>query len=253
MILTGKVIIVTGASSGIGYALTKRLLDEGAHVMAVSRSIEETDLEHDYLIKKNADLSNEKNIDAIFDAAIKRYGHIDAFIANAGFAYYERFQDKDFKHIDKLLKLDLYSVMISAQKMKQVNDTHPFNFMATLSAVSYVPMPGYAVYTTAKAGLKGFMESYQLELDKDQVLQSVYPVATDTNFFDVIDKENKPWPVQTSETVARAMVKGLKRNKKRIYPSKLFMLGIKLFPWVLCAYKRRQKTLFQKNMSEDKK
>jgi short-subunit dehydrogenase len=253
MILTGKVIIVTGASSGIGYDLTKLLLAEGAHVMAVSRTIEDTDLNHKYLIKRNADLSNEKNIDAVFDDAIKRYGRVDAFIANAGFAYYERFQDKDFKHIDALIKLDLYSVMISAQKMKQINDSHPFNFMATLSAVSYVAMPGYAVYSTAKSGLKGFMESYQLELDKDQILQAVYPVATETNFFNVADQEYKPWPVQSSKTVARAMVKGLKRNKKRIYPSKLFMIGIKLFPWFFSLYKKRQQKLFHKTMSNDKK
>ncbi|MFW5838614.1 MAG: SDR family NAD(P)-dependent oxidoreductase [Bacillota bacterium] len=253
MILAGKVIVVTGASSGIGYALTKQLLDEGAHVFAVSRSIEDTDLEHDYLIKKNFDLSNEKHINTLFDDAIQRYGHIDAFVANAGFAYYETFQGKDFKHIEHLMKLDLYSVMISAQKMKEINKTHPFNFMATLSAVSYVPMPGYAVYTAAKASLKGFIESYQLELDKDQILQAVYPVATDTKFFTVADQDHKPWPVQSSETVARAMVKGLKRNRKRIYPSKIFWLGIKLFPWVFVFYKKRQRKLFHKIMSKDKK
>jgi uncharacterized protein len=248
MIIKDHVILLTGASSGIGRDLMLLLLKEGAYVIAASRSIESDGLEHERLIKKNIDLSDHKSVDELFDFALQTHGRIDAFIANAGFTYYERLTAASYDHLEKIFALNALSIMYSAVKMKEIQGKKPFNFMATQSAVSFLAMPGYALYGGTKAALRGFMDSFRLEMEGGQHLQAVYPVATETKFFVRAGQEHKPWPVQTSAHVARVMLKGLKRNRKHIFPSKLFQYGYKLFPWFFKLYVKRETRTFNRIM-----
>lgn len=246
MVIKDHVILLTGASTGIGFDLMKMLLKEGAHVIAVSRSIESVAFEHERLIKRNSDLSDYESVDELFDFALRTHGRIDAFIANAGFTYYERLTEASFEHIEKIFSVNVEAVLYSAIKMKAIHGKKPFNFMATLSAVSFLSMPGYALYSGTKAALRGFIDGYRLEMEKEQHLQAVYPVATETNFFERAGQKHKPWPVQTSTHVARVMLKGLEKNRKHIFPSKLFQYGHKLFPWFFKLYVRRETNVFDR-------
>ncbi len=248
MDLKDKRIVLTGGSSGIGLALLKRLLDEGAHVFAVSRTIETLDYKHPNLIVKNISLSNYEAIDTLFDEAHRVFEQIDIFIANAGFAYYERLKVPDIKHIESLLFLNTHAVIYSAIKMKSHYQERPFRFVATLSAMSYVSMPGYALYGASKAALRGFFDAYQLELSANQMIHTVYPVATKTEFFDRASSEHMPWPVQSSDHVAKTIVSGIKRHKAKIYPSKLFMIGIRYFPWAFKFYIKAETKRFNQTM-----
>lgn len=244
MVIKDHVILLTGASSGIGRDLMLLLLKAGAYVIAVSRSIESDDLEHERLIKRNSDLSDHESVDELFDFALRTHGRIDAFIANAGFTYYERLTEASYEHIEKIYTLNTLSTIHSAVKMKEIHGKKPFNFMATLSAVSFLSMPGYALYSGTKAALRGFMDGFRLEMEKGQHLQAVYPVATETKFFERAGQKHKPWPVQTSAHVARVMLKGLETNRKNIFPSKIFQYGYKLFPWFFKLYVRRETNVF---------
>ncbi|MFP4177893.1 MAG: SDR family NAD(P)-dependent oxidoreductase [Acholeplasmataceae bacterium] len=250
MIIKDHVVVLTGASSGIGRDLMLLLLEEGAYVLAVSRTIESDDLEHERLIKRNGDLSDHEAVDELFEFALRTYGRIDAFIANAGFTYYERLTRASYEHIERIYSLNTLSAIYSAVKMKEIHGDKPFNFLVTQSAVSFLAMPGYALYNGTKAALRGFMDGFRLEMGPGQHLQSVYPVATRTKFFERAGQKHKPWPVQTSEHVARVMLKGLKRNRKDIFPSRLFRYGYKLFPWFFKLYVKRQTRIFDRALPE---
>lgn len=248
MDLKEKRVILTGASTGIGLALLKLLLNEGAYVLAVSRSIESIDLKHQKLFVKNLDLTEYDAVDMLFDYAFETLGNIDIFIANAGFSYFERIKESDRSHIDAIMKLNVHSVIYSAIKMKTLYHNQPFRFVATLSAMSFVSLPGYALYSATKAGLRGFFDAFSLELKPNQMIQTVFPVATKTEFFNRSQSEHMPWPVQTSEHVAKAMIKGIKKNQKRIYPSKIFKLGIRYFPWFFKFYVQMELSRFNQTM-----
>ena len=240
MKIKDQYIVLTGASSGIGFDLLKLLLQEGAYVLAISRTMESLEFDHERLTKLNADLTNKEAIDHVFDKALSIFPSIDAFIANAGFAYYERLLEASIDHINQIFDINTLMPIYAAVKMKSLQKDKPFNYMATLSAVSFVSLPGYALYSGTKSALRGFLEGYQLEMAKDQVISLVYPVATKTNFFEVANQSHKPWPVQESMVVAKTMLKGLKKDKKAIYPSKLFKYSYKLIPWFYSFYKRRE-------------
>ena len=246
MNLKNSVIILTGASSGIGRFLLMKLLDEGATVVAVSRHMTKDSIEHERLVKLDKDLSNQAAIDDVFKQTMAQFKTIDAFIANAGYAYYRKESNPDWESAKAIVNTNMMSVLYSAQKLKALKGDEPFNFMVTLSAVSYLSMPGYALYGMTKMGLRGFIESWRMELNKGQIAQAVYPVATKTAFFNRAEQSRKPWPVQEADHVAKVMLKGLKKDRRQIFPSKLFKFGFKLFPWGFKPYIAQERKAFLK-------
>jgi short-subunit dehydrogenase len=236
MDIDGKNIILTGASSGIGLELLQRLAEFDCRIIAAARTIDRIDLGHDNVIKYPCDVSVTDNLDSLFAFALQQFESVDIFIANAGFAYYEALGRPDSQHIERIYRTNVFSSCYAAAKMKQLNGDRPYRVVITASAMSFLSVPGYSLYASTKAALHGFATAYRFELEKDQKLQVVYPIATRTNFFQQAGSGTPlPWPSQSAETVAGAIVKGIVKDKNSIFPSKLF-LAIKIlngyFPFI---------------------
>lgn len=244
MELKNKKVVITGASKGIGLEVVNQLLDEGAFVYAISRQMTRLDFSHERLIKQDADLSKENERAGVFNHALKTLGSIDLFISNAGFAYYERLSSYEESHVNAIYDLNVKQTIDFAVKMKELHHDKPFTFVSTISATAFVSLPGYALYSSTKAALRAFMDGYRFEMNKDQHLISLYPVATHTAFFERAKQTHKPWPVQKSSLVAKVLIKGIKKNKKNIHPSKIFKYGYLLTPWFFKLYNLREKKIF---------
>jgi len=224
MELSGKCAVVTGASTGIGYEIMKMLLEKGVKVIAVSRSISKIDYNHENLHKYDADLSSGESVDKLFDYALEKFGDIDLFMANAGFAFFEEIEKPDWEHLLKIFNVNVFSYIYALEKMKELHGGKPFNFLMTASAMGFVSLPGYALYSSTKAALRGFADSYRYELRNGQHLQVLFPIATITPFFKAAGDIPVSWPVQSAECVARKTVKAIEKNKDNIFPSRLFKL-----------------------------
>jgi uncharacterized protein len=222
--MQNKRIVITGASSGIGADLLE-LLAPGNKVFAVARNIDKIPSQSE-VMAFSCDVSVKENVDAMFVAANNYLGEIDYFFANAGFAYYEKIEKADWIHNQAIFDTNVFSVFYSIQKLKEIKKDKPFNFIVTASAISHLPYPGYALYSATKFALRGYADAYRYELDNNQHLSLVYPVATYTQFFNVAHAEAMPWPRQKSITVAKAVIKGASKGKKHIYPSILFRAGM---------------------------
>ena len=250
MELKDKKVVLTGASSGIGFELLKQLLNEGSEVVACARHIENIKVESDQLHLKKCDVSKKEELDELFDYTIKTMGDIDLFISNAGFAYYEKIDKADYEHINKIFATNVYAPIYCAEKMKEIKGNKTFNVVITSSAMAELSLPGYALYSGTKAGIKGFADGYRYELNDNQHMQVVYPVATKTNFFKAAsDNTPVPWPSQTSEIVARKIVSGIKKDKDHIYPSLTFRITSifnRVFPFILKTYAKVNGYTFKK-------
>lgn len=239
MDLKNKNIVVTGASSGIGLELVKGFLEEGCRVVAASRTVNKDLLGRENFYPFQSDLSIPEGIDSLFDYALQTLGSIDVFVANAGFAYYEKMGEADWQHISAIYDLNFKSVVYSAQKMKQLHGDKPYNFVTTSSGMAILSLPGYSLYSSTKAALKGFAESYRWELDKGQYFQVVYPIATKTKFFKNAGDSPMPWPSQEARVVAKRILGGIRKNRSSIYPSRLFhTMAIlnRIFPFIFRIY-----------------
>lgn len=254
MTLQNKNAVITGCASGIGFELLQFLLKNGCKVVACDRQIEKLELPSQIntanLYKTKCDISMPQELDTLFNFAQEKLGDIDLFIANAGFAYYEKIDGTDWNHISKIFETNVMSFVYCAEKMKELHGKNPYNFVVTGSSMGLLSMPGYSLYSATKAAVRGFADSYRLELEKGQHLQVVYPIATKTKFFSTAANDTPvPWPTQTPLTVAKKVIRGIKKNKNHIFPSTTFrIISIvnRIFPFVLKIYVNINNRAFQK-------
>lgn len=242
MQIQNKRIVVTGAASGIGRALVVQLSQHNCEVLAVDRNPEvlttvlgSLDNPRAKIHPQICDVAEPENLDQLFSAIDNLLGGVDIFIANAGYAYYEQLLEEDWEHCEQIFKVNVYSPIYTAIKMKRLYGNQPYKVVITASAIGKLGLPGYALYAASKSAIDRFAEAYRFEMDDPRKLAIVYPIATRTNFFRQASdhKAPTPWPSQTPEQVAVAIVKGIEQDKKSIYPSiiyKLFLLLGKIIP-----------------------
>ncbi len=226
--IRNKTIVLTGASSGIGLEVLRLFMkDPGNTILAVSRRAEERLAGFpDNVIPFNMDVSSAEGVDAIFKKADEVFEgkKIDIFYANAGFPYYEEFNYTDWDRVKAMFDTNTLSPIYTYSKYIKHLDGRPGVLAMTISAIGQMAMPGYAIYSASKFGLQGFQEAIRLEKPKNLQLTCLYPIATDTNFFNVANPVpfEKPFPVQKPEVVARKMVEGIEQGKPFVSPSPLF-------------------------------
>lgn len=234
MKIDGLRIVLTGAASGIGLAILEKLAAFPCQVMAVDR--DEQGLQaitihgEATIFPYAADLGSSQAVDALFEQALQRMGGIDLFIANAGFAYYEQIFRPDWAHMETIYQVNVFSPIYSAEKMRLINQGRPYKVVVTASAMGLLGLPGYALYSSTKAALHRFAEAYRSELEDPRSLALVYPIGTRTRFFGAAAPQAapQPWPTQTAEQVAQAVLTGIQRDQQSIYPSTLFRVFIQL-------------------------
>ncbi len=248
MNINNRNIVLTGASSGIGLEVLKLLsLYEGVRIIAVARHASSIPVKEGVIIPYSCDVSNEEGIDHLFTFTQSIFDTVDLFIANAGFAYIERLSHPDWKHIEQIFSLNTISPIYSLQKQIEYNQNSPSFFVCTSSAVSTVPLPYYALYCSTKAAIKQFMQAYKYEQSQQVHTMTVYPVATRTEFFEKATQDHSiplPFPTQSSSTVAKAIVKGIIKDRSSVSPSILFRLFKYLgnvFPIIFRVYSYLEK------------
>lgn len=228
MKIDSKRIVITGSASGIGketFLLLNKYKD--TKILCVDFN-EVEDLEE---AKKNpnikfykADVSNPENLEKIVGEANDWMGGIDIFFANAGFAYYEEIQKPNWEKIEKIFKTNVFSPFYTLTYLNH-SSKNPFLFIVTASAMSHLPIPGYSLYSATKAAVHSFMSCFRYELKKGNKVMVVYPIATRSKFFDTAGNAVPiPFPSQSSKSVAKSIIHGIKWNKSRVYPSWIFRI-----------------------------
>ena len=249
MIISGKNIILTGASSGIGLEILKLLIQfEGVKVIAVARHIETIPSKKGVVFTFSADMSCKEGIDSLFRYTSTVFDEVDLFISNAGFAYMEKLTTPDWQHIQNIFSLNTFAPIYSIQKMLESRHSNRSKiFVCNISAVADVPLPYYSLYCSTKAAINQFINTYRYESEKGLKIISVYPVATRTPFFQKATYDDKPilpFLSQEPHTVARSIIKGIVNEKNNIYPSTLFLIFKKIgqvYPFIFRLYSLHEK------------
>lgn len=230
MQLTHARIVITGAASGIGRALLDRLAEQQVELLAADQNqtalttaCRELAGRPASILPLPVDLSSRAGVDHLFSQALRLLGRIDLFIANAGFAYYEVLSEPDWDHLERLYQVNVFNPLYSLEKMAALYGEAPWKVVITASAMAHIAVPGYAAYSSTKAALDRFADAYRWQMKDPRKLMLVYPIATRTGFFQAAGRAvPTPWPSQTPEAVAQAVLAGIRRDRQRVYPSRLF-------------------------------
>src|ERR1700754_5283740 len=183
-LLTGKTAVITGGSTGIGFATAKRFIDEGAHVFITGRRQAELDSAvreiGDNVTGVQGDVSKAEDLDRLYAAVADSGRRIDVVFANAAIIEAARIGDITDEQLDHQLGVDLKGVIFTVQKaLPLLNDGG--SIILNASNVAARGSDGIGVYAAIKAALRSFARTWASELrDRKIRVNAVSPGATET-------------------------------------------------------------------------
>ena len=243
MRVNGKVIVVTGAGSGMGRELTLLLLARGAKVAAADLNmagLQETASlagQGAQLELFELDVSNQAAAEALPQQVIDRFGAVDGIINNAGIIQpMVPVADLDYGVIQKVLNVNFYGVLYLTKAflphLKARPEAHIVN---TSSMGGFLPVPGQTIYGASKAAVKLFTEGLWSELaDTNVNVTVVFPGAIQTNIAtnsglggyqermekDMSGGSKKAPPMTSAPDAARIIVDGMEADHFRVMVGK---------------------------------
>jgi NAD(P)-dependent dehydrogenase (short-subunit alcohol dehydrogenase family) len=176
---TGKVVVVTGGSRGIGRGIVDRFVEAGAHVIAVGRNAVELPGAHFVA----ADVRDDEQLDRVIAAAMGRYGRLDVLVNNAGGSPYVDAATASPRFSKAIVTLNLLAPLWLSQKANGVMQAQPDGgTIINIASVSGTrPSPGTAAYGAAKAGLLNLTQTLAVEWAPKVRVNAIVggPIATE--------------------------------------------------------------------------
>jgi short-subunit dehydrogenase len=171
-----KIVIVTGASSGIGKACAEEFGKKGARVVITGRSKTSLLETADYLRKSGidtlpiiADASSKEDNKRMVEETIKHYGKIDILINNAGISMRALFAELDLQVFEKVMDINFYGAVYATKYCLPYILATKGSIIGISSINGYRGTPARTAYTASKYAMQGFLESLRTEVMKSGV------------------------------------------------------------------------------------
>ncbi|WP_322403267.1 SDR family oxidoreductase [Massilia luteola] len=262
-----QVMVITGATSGIGLTTARMAAEQCAKLVVAARSADALDQLASELRRTGtqvatvvADVGNPADVERIGLAAIERFGRIDTWINNAGISIFGRNEDVSLDDMQRLFDTNYWGVvhgsLEAVKHMKARGGGTIINLGSELSDHS-IPLQG--IYAASKHAVKAFTDSLRVELEKDKAPISVTlvkPAAVDTMFVahakNYMDKEpSLPPPVYAPQLVAKAILYAAQHPRRDVFvggAARALSAGNFALPTVLDRYMRA--TMFKQQQSD---
>ena len=244
-----KVVVITGASSGIGEAAAEQFAKKGANIVLVARRkdrLEEVEKKlSKYSIKilvQVCDVSDKKQVKQMSETVIDTFSKIDILVNNAGFVIYGKVEELSIEDIESQMQTNYFG-MINCTKhflphfLKQ-NSGHMVNVASVGGSFG---IPGIASYCATKFAMLGFSEGLRHELHETNVgVTVVSPIMVRTALFDHPSFKNFTKRATgislSSETVANAIIKAANSSRLEIVVPSVVRIAIwfkQTFPFLI--------------------
>ena len=223
-----KIVLITGASGGIGYAIAKEFAKRGAKLVLISRSRGfRKRFYKNFRNSKNknlvlqADLYREEDIDRIIKETIAKYGKIDVLINCAGVNIRKKLKDYTSEDWDEILDLNLKSVFLVSQKVAEIMKKRAHGKIINISSIQgiicwKVGEANLAPYCASKAGLISLTKSFALELAKYDIrVNAICPGVVDGKWAKSLKKNPKIY----KEIISKTPLGKLAKNKDIVGPA----------------------------------
>lgn len=254
MSFNNKVIVITGASSGIGKALAEEFAKRGANIVLGARQYVKlceitNDIQAKYNVKALAvqtDVTKEKDCENLINQAIYTMGRIDILVNNAGISMRALFNNLDFEVIKQLMDINFWGSVYCTKFALPELLKNKGSVVAVSSIAGYKGLPGRTGYSASKFAMNGFFESLRVENLKTGLhVMVACPGFTASNIRQVaLNQSAKPQgessmdenKMMTAEEVSNIIVNGVSTRKRQIVMTrqgKLTVLLQKFFPGFL--------------------
>ncbi|MFO7943225.1 MAG: SDR family oxidoreductase [Anaerolineales bacterium] len=260
--MSKPVVLITGASSGIGAATARLLGRRGFRLALTARRIErlkalveEIRSEGGTATSIQADISKLPQVKDLVHQVGEKYGRIDILINNAGMGRLKWLDELDpLRDISYQIAVNLTgTIHVTRLVLPTMLDRGQGQIITVSSAAAWVAPPTYSIYTASKFGVKGFSESLRREVQNQGIhVGMIYPGPVATEFDQhagvswETEKTTPSWMLLEAEEVAQAIYRLIRTKKRRIilpWPIWVAVWGNMLFPclgdWVFSRFFKR--------------
>lgn len=229
---TGKVIIITGASSGIGLASARLFGSYGAKVVAAARRLEllqelgPSIAPSENLLCVRCDVTRESDCRALIDAAIKRFSRIDILVNNAGVSMRAMLLDVELKVLKTLMDVNYWGTVYCTKAALPWLLESRGTLAGIISVAGISSLPARSGYSSSKFAVRGFLDALRIEHLKDGLNVLVFaPGYTSSNvrnaalIADGSPQGNTPLNeagLMSAEKVALKLAKAIKRRRNQV-------------------------------------
>jgi hypothetical protein len=234
-----KVIVITGASSGIGEASAIQFAKKGADIVLVSRREEKLLTVKKKISKFNVktqvctcDVSQKSQVKQMAKTVLDKFGRVDVLVNNAGFVIYGKINDLTIEEIESQMQTNYFGMVYCIKNFLPVMIEQNFGHIVNIASVgASFGVPGISAYCATKYAMLGFSEGLKHELYGTNVgITVVSPIMVKTNLFDHPSFENftkQATGISLSpETVAKAVVKAASSSRLEIVVPSVIRAGI---------------------------
>ena len=229
----GKVIVITGASSGIGLASARLFASLGARLSLAARSIDRLEAEAASLASSGGDVlcvrtdvSREEDCRNLIEKTVERFGRIDILVNNAGVSMRAMFRDLDLGVIKTLMDVNFWGTVYCTKYALPYLLESKGSVVGVISIAGYAGLPGRTGYSSSKYVIRGFLDTLRIEHLYDGLHVMVFaPGFTASNVRNAAltadgSRQGKTprdeGKMMTAEKVAEYMARGLERRKSEM-------------------------------------
>jgi short-subunit dehydrogenase len=254
MKLEGKVAVITGASMGIGEAIAKLFLQEGAKVVLCSRDLARTKAAEQRIgggantLSVACDVSRRDQVDALVKAAVAKLGRIDIFVNNAGFGLNDAVADMDMAEFRRMFDTNLFGAVECMQAVIPIMRQQGGGDIVNISSVSgHIATPYMSGYAATKHAMNAIGKAGRMELLRHNInVLTVCPGYIATDFVKNMVKGKHSERVGSSvkyavtpDVVADATLQGLLKRKREVIVPKFYKMIINMYQALPGVVERR--------------
>lgn len=167
-LMKGKVVVITGASSGIGRALAFEYAARGASLSLAARRINrllevKNALPDTDILAIQTDISDEVDCKKLIDLTIQRFGKIDILVNNAGLSMRALFEDIELSGFKRVMDVNFYGTVYCTKYALPYLIEAKGSLVGIISVAGHVALPARSAYTASKFAIRGFLDTIRLE------------------------------------------------------------------------------------------
>jgi short-subunit dehydrogenase len=242
--VSGRVVVITGASMGIGEAIAKLFADQGARVVLLSRDAGRAEAARSRVghvertLAFSCDVRNREEIDRVVGPTMHHFGRIDVWVNNAGHGILDSVSQVDMAACRETFNTNLFGALEAMQAVIPVMKQQGSGTIINISSVAgHISVAYHAVYSATKFALNAIGKAARIELRKHGIkVLTVCPGYVRTDFgANALRGKNqtqiRPTQVRgiSAERVARAVLRGYVKGKREVVVPWTMHLVIKLY------------------------
>lgn len=244
MDLAGKIVVVTGASMGIGEAIAKIFVDHGASVVLLSRDAGRAEAARQRIgsvertLALACDVRHREEIDRIVGLTMHHFHRIDVWVNNAGHGLLDGVASVAIASLRETFDTNLFGTLEAMQAVIPIMRQQMSGTIINISSVAgHIPIPFHAMYSATKFAMNAIGKGARIELKQSGInVLTVCPGYVRTNFAENAIKGQEPKRVRparvrgiTAERVARAVLNGYVKRKREVVVPWMMHIPIKIY------------------------